>query len=124
LDPFSDLPGQKRIKVQPGNGMPHRDDQHRDRQYERDPKLARERVDFALLLFIPRRSRHWLKSHAAYWAMSRVVLLNLRMHRAGIDHLVLFAENRISLQCHAALGTTARLVSLQAFTHRAEVFLF
>src|SRR4029077_2250665 len=52
-----------------------------------------------------------------------VILLNLRMHRAGVDNLVRLHESRIAFQPHAAPGATARRFALHAFTHRAEVFL-
>src|SRR4029453_6917416 len=64
-----------------------------------------------------------LQGHAAYRANAWAILLNLRMHRAGVDDLVLLEDSRIAFQRHAAPGTTAWRVAFHPFAHRAEVFL-
>jgi len=53
-----------------------------------------------------------------------MILLDLRMHGAGVDNPVRLKECRIALQRHAAPGTAAWRVNLHAFAHWAEVFLW
>src|SRR5204863_4752500 len=64
-----------------------------------------------------------LQCHAANWAVSRAILLNLRMHRAGVDNLLRLAKSWTALERHSAFWTTARRVALHLFAHRAEVLL-
>jgi hypothetical protein len=52
-----------------------------------------------------------------------MILLDLWMHRAGVDNFLRQTKNWIALECHSAFRTTAQRVALHAFAHRAEVFL-
>jgi hypothetical protein len=81
-------------------------------------------MDFLLFFFIPGSDRRRLQCHAAYRAISGMILLNLGMHWAGVDNVVPLEEGRIAFQRHAAARATARRVALHAFTHRTEVFRY
>jgi hypothetical protein len=52
-----------------------------------------------------------------------MILLDLRMHRTGVDDRVRLKGRMIALQRHAAPETTARRVALHAFAHGTEIFL-
>src|SRR5205807_2610124 len=62
-----------------------------------------------------------LQTHAANRAIARVILLDLRMHWAGVDHLVGAAENSVALERHAAFRTTSGRVALRAIAHWIKV---
>ncbi len=64
-----------------------------------------------------------LQRHPANRAIPGMILLDLRVHRAGVDNLLRSVEGRIPFQRHAAVRTTARHIALYPFAHRAKVFL-
>ena len=56
-------------------------------------------------------------------AHTRMVLLNFRVHRAGINGFAHRRDpGRIPFQRHAALWTITRLFRFHAGTHRAKIF--
>jgi hypothetical protein len=75
------------MQIQRRDVFAHRQDQDWNRQTQTHPKLYRERSDFALFLFINPTNRLGFKRHPTFWALSRMVLLDLRMHRTGVDDL-------------------------------------
>ena len=52
-----------------------------------------------------------------------MVLLDFRMHRAGVNCLASRCDpGRVPLQCHAAFRTIARLIRFRTRTHRTKIF--
>src|SRR5205807_5435120 len=74
----------------PGTACPI-EDQHRDREHKRAPEFSRQRTNFRLVLFNHAR-RLRLQNHPAFRAFPRMILLDLRMHWAGVGHEFLFNE--------------------------------
>ena len=102
----------------------HRQQQHRHGQDDGDPKPASHASQFRVVLFPIRLDGLRLQGHAALRACSGSVLLDLRVHRTGIDDLLLLGRRTGRFQGHAALRAVPRLVALDFRVHRTDVFAF
>ena len=92
FDPFRNLFRDHRVHVQSRNCVTHRDKQHRNREDECAPEFSRQRANFLLFLFVTCPNRLWLQCHSAFRAVAGMILLDLRMHRTGVDHGGLLAS--------------------------------
>ena len=66
--------------------MRHTEHKDRQRQDSADPESSRHVSQFRIILFADATWRFQLKRHAANRAIARMVLLDLRVHRARINH--------------------------------------
>src|SRR6266567_4766601 len=66
--------------------MRHCEDKYRNCEHETDPEPSRHLAQFGVFFFPAGNRRFQLKRHPADRAISGMILLNLRMHRAGVDH--------------------------------------
>ena len=64
--------------------MRHGEDEHRQRQRGADPEPPRHVAQFGVVLGIRRVSLRFQR-HPAFGARAGMVLLNFRVHRAGVD---------------------------------------
>ena len=87
-----------------------------------DPKSAGHAPQFRIVLLHPWLDRFRLQFHAALWACSWAVLLDLRVHWAGVDDFPLSGDRSCRFQGHAALRTISRFVALDFRVHRTNVF--
>src|SRR5690606_8655272 len=103
----------------------HRDQEYRQRQHRPDPESPRHVAQFGVLVIGPPGYCVFrFESHATFRATPRMILLDLRMHRARVAGRGRRLPCRIALQRHAAFWTSARLVALRSRTHHwAEIFL-
>ncbi len=101
--------------------MPHREDEHWQAERCADPQAPRHVAQLRVFLFAAGENILRFQRHPADRAIPWVILLDLGMHRAGVDRLRLFAESRIAFQRHSAFRTTAGRVALHPFAHRAEI---
>src|SRR3954453_11856976 len=104
-----------------GKDMGHREEEHWQAKRCPDPKAPRHIMKSGIFFAGARHRYLRLKRHPADGAVTRLVLLDLGMHGAGISRS--FPESRIDFQRHPALRTIARSVALDAFAHWAEVSL-
>src|ERR1700736_2595540 len=72
------------LQIQSWNVFAHCQDQNRNRQTQTHPKLYRERSDLVLFVFLNTANRFGFKRHPTLWALTRMVLFYLRMHRTGV----------------------------------------
>ena len=100
--PFGVTPG--------GNEMRHRHDEHRERERRADPEAARHVAQFGIVLDNFRGDGFRLQRHPTLGASARMVLLDLRVHRAGVDGFGRRLPRWIQFQRHAAFRTRTRLV--------------
>ena len=100
----------------------HGEQQNGHGQNEGDPKSAGHVPQFGIVLFTLWLGGLRLQVHAALRACSRSILLDFRVHRTGVDDLLLRRRRTCGFQGHAAFRAVPRLVALDALAHRAEVF--
>ena len=102
--------------------MRHRQQKNRQRERPANPEAARHVSQFRILFFDSGDSFR-LQGHAALRAISRMILLNFRVHRAGVNRFACCWRDpcRISFQGHAAFWAGARFIGFHAGTHRAKV---
>ena len=105
-----------------GKKMPHREDENRQCADRPDPQPARHVAQFAVVLRLAGRDGFWLLCQAAFRTFARMILLDLRVHRARVDRLRRSLPRRVALKRHAALRAVARLVRFHTGTHRANIF--
>src|SRR5581483_4480467 len=103
--------------------VPHRYDENWYTQNRANPEAPRHVAQLGIIFLPGRGNVLRLQRHPADRAITRLILLDLRMHRAGVDDLRRVAENRIALQRHAAFRATARRIAFHALTHRAKILL-
>ena len=104
-----------------GNHVRHREKEHRQRERRADPKTAGHVAQFAIV-FRLRRYRLRFQGHPTFRARAGMILLDFRVHRAGVNHLRACGLRGRGFQGHAALRASARHVALHAGAHRAKVF--
>lgn len=92
-------------------------------QHHAYPEAERYVAELGILLFAAGREVLRFQRHAAHRAIARMVLLDLGMHRTGIDHLPRFSERRTALQRHTAFRTTA-CVTLSTPSHIGQKYFF
>ncbi len=114
------------IALQPGgrarDQVRHGEGKDGERESETDPEAPRHIAQLGVFFFRAGvRDVLRLERHPADRAIAGVILLDLRVHRAGVDGGG--AERRIALQGHPAFRAAAGLVAFHAFAHRAEIFL-
>ena len=105
------------------HGVQHPENEHGQREHGADPETACHVAQFVVVGRLGRGGFRF-ERHAANRATAWMVLLDLRVHRAGVDRLTRNGRDpcRISFERHAALRTIAGLVADDAFAHRAVVF--
>ena len=67
--------------------MRHSKNKNRQRQRRTDPESSRHVAQFRVLFFGGADRSFGFERHTADWATARRILLDLRMHRARVDHL-------------------------------------
>jgi hypothetical protein len=110
------------VDMEAGDQMTHGEQKHGHTERGADPETPSH--VFGIIAFCVgfRAASLWFQCHAADRAVAGMVLLNLRMHRAGVDGFLRRLPHGIAFQGHAAFGAIARLVRLDAMAHGAEVF--
>ena len=101
------------------NHVWHRQQQDRKSKNRGDPEPSRHVAQFRVVLFDRRIFR--LQRHSADWAVARMILFDLRVHRTGIIRLATEHEGWVRLEGHAAFQASAGLVRLHSRTHWAVV---
>src|SRR5258708_16899802 len=110
------------INAQTWNHFAKREDKDRDCQYQAGPELCRERSHLTILFFLARNADLWLEPHSTDWAITGVVLLDLRMHWTGVDGLICWRTiGRIAFQTHTALLAITWLIRFNPASHRTEI---
>jgi hypothetical protein len=107
-----------------GHNMRHRHDEHRQGQRRADPEPAAHvpQLGVVVLHIAHGGDGFWFERHAALGAVTGMILLDLRVHRAGVDGFRGRLPRGIAFQRHAAFRTITRLVGFHSGTHRAKVF--
>ena len=107
-----------------GHNMRHRYDEHRQGQRCADPEAAAHVLQLRVVFLHIASGGDGLrfKRHAALGAVAGMVLLDLRVHRTGVDGFRGRLPRRIAFQGHAAFRAIPRLVGFHSGTHRTKVF--
>ena len=71
-----------------GNKMRHREEKHRQRERAADPEPARHVAQLGVVIIVRRRAGVFGSSAMPHFGqVARMILLDLRVHRAGVDRL-------------------------------------
>src|SRR5689334_3331335 len=100
---------------------PHCQQKDRQTKDRADPEATRHVAELFVLFFGAGHDILRLQGHSANRAVARMILLDLGMHRTGVNGFLWLLNNRVPLQCHATLRAGSRTVALDLFTHGAEV---
>jgi hypothetical protein len=100
--------------------MQHPEEENRQCERRPNPESARHVLQLVIFL-LARWNPFWLERHPADWTRARMVLLDLRVHRAGINNALATRGRRVSLKCHSALRAVSRFVGFDARTHRTII---
>lgn len=103
--------------------MRHCEEEHWQSESPSNPKAAGHFCKFGTVI-LNGRNGFRLQGHAAFWAITRMILLHLRMHWAGIDGFACrgCGPSEILFQSHATFRARARPVGVYAGAHWAKEF--
>jgi len=101
--------------------MCHGQKKNWERQPSADPESTRHVSQFGIL-FLARASWHVrFECHAADWTIIRMILLNLRMHRTGVNNHLCLVGRWLAFERHAAFCATSRSIAFNALAHWTKI---
>ena len=93
------------------NKAPHGQDQDWRSKSETYPKAPGHRLEFEVSDLLARSDYSLLQCHPTDWTGTRMILLDLRVHRAGVNRAVRWVRRGfLSANTYALVGLDSRLV--------------